>query len=1227
MPAVELVLANPTISLPGLQILEHLGSGASGEVFRVLGDDGREKAVKVLGSGGFSRLERLRFLREFEVLSQLDHPHVLRVFEFNEQIPCFTMELVNGVTLEKWLKDRGPQGLLEEPDWTAFQQLVMQILEALGALHQAGIIHRDLKPANLMVAENGQAKLMDFGLAHMAEKERLTTSGAILGTPLYLAPELLAGNAPDPRVDLYSLGMVLYEACGGELPRAGRGLMAFLQTLLNWSPRPLNECNPRVGNGWSELVARLMAREPSLRPVSAQEAHHQIQSLRGGADPVPSRSGPRILEAAMVGREAEQARLQVLLEGLGQGQGFLLVVSGEPGIGKSRFLEDARQNCLRLGLSVYLTTCLEGDPVPYAAFLPLLRQAVQKAKKSQLSLQTILGSSAGLLARVLPELASELSAPPNLDPQSERSRFYELVVRLLETLRNQPCIFCFDDMQWADEASLDLFRYVSGRLRLESGELPPQATILLHRSDEVPPGHPLHSVVDTLARALPRETLHLGYLTQGQVEQAVLSILGGVSLSAEVSEHLYQASGGNPLYLSELVRGLVQDRQIQSDSGAWRWVESISTTSDRAQSMSGLVERRLRQLPERTLELLTAAAILGKKFRFNILASMVEGWDENEIFSRLEELLRARLLTERPSDGRDVLAFYHDRFREVVLARSSGPRYQKLHRQAASAYERSSIRDASHADVMARHYLEGGDPESACVHLRAAAVQARVSYAARQALGYYRQLQQLGDSSAEVEEALADMLFQVGDASGAIERYAALIARESDPLRRCSLEERRCLALRFQGRLAESLEGYLAAFQTLGVKIPRSKMGLQATYFLKAPRMFALMLRPRSPLPNAPSSADPLERLYDRFTSNALAWMGDRRGMLLVREIFARQYLHAMKTGRPEQICRVVGVAACGIIWEYWRLPGALSVARNLCRICREIAQGIPDPTFRSRAYRDAGWTLLQLSEVSDSLRYLDLALDLSRQVEDYYHTAELYQFLATARIMEGRMDLCLQAAEAGGHLARTGADIYFEGLGLAMGACARAAQGKVDEVERDCPRVEEIARQIGDPILPYVADDAWGRSLAYQGRWDEAVAHFQRGLAIAPGIFWQSDIALRLGEALGRGGDLAGLAKVLSVWGPRLKHQPRQRAAWLYLKAWLSQKQGLSAETLLVESIRLAETTGSVAFQARSQVALGQLRGDPELSQTGRALLLECEDRATLKFLEQDGCVQCEGQ
>lgn len=1212
-----------TVAVPGYQILDHLGSGASGEVFRAQSSDGSTRAIKFLSSGGFSKLERLRFLREFEILTQIDHPHILRVYEFHDQVPCFCMELVSGLTLEAWMGQHDAAKRSSSPVFDEMLRHTAQILGALAALHGAGIVHRDLKPANLMVTNEQGVKIMDFGLAHVTANERLTASGAILGTPLYLAPELLTGNAPDPRSDLYSLGMVLYEAWGGELPRPERGLMAFLQSLLNWTPRPLEECNPVLPSMVGNFVARLMAKDLSDRFPSAHEASQELQSLLQGPrtqEPQRARCRPQFLESALVGRKAEVDRAHSLVGGLRLGQGFLLVISGEPGIGKSRLLEEIRRKCLEKGVRVFVVACLEGDPTPYAPYLPLMRQALDGLTRRQVNLVDTLGPSVGLLARVLPELEGQLPPPPQLDAQAERARFYELAVRLLETLRHDPCLFCFDDMQWADAASLDLFRYISGRLRLEQTDaLAAQATVILHRTDEVPEGHPLHALITLLARSQPLERIVLDFLTPDQVAVMSLSIVGGDTVCPELTEHLHQASGGNPLYVAELLRGLLQESRIALEAGHWTFVTGAGTAFEAAQSMTALVERRLEKLGEPARDLLAAAGVLGKKFRFSVLSSMFPDVDESELFRSLEELLKARLLIERASDGRDVLAFYHDRFREILLSRISGPRYQKLHRRAAEAYQRCSVGDASQPDLLARHYLEGGDLENARAHLHVAALQAKRSYAARKALSYYQQLRDLGDSSAEVRESLADLHYMLGDAQKATELYTELLPQHLEREKRCSLQHRLGRSLRSQGRHREALDAYFEALLTLGVKIPRNWFSLRLSLLRRMPVVLrAMLVPPKMELLKPDEGPDLLEESFDLITSNGLLWTGFPLSDLFIQDVFARQYSHAMSTHRLSQVARVQGVGANGLIWQWWRFAPTLKAARRLCEHCLTIAERVKDPIVKARIYRDVGWGYLQLSEVPDSVRYLEAAASLCQSVEDFYGGMEAFLFLSTARYCQGLMAQCAQEGNQAAHLASLGADPYFEAMGMAIGAVGKACQGRAAEVDREMAQAEAVAVAQNDPMLQYVTDDAVGRAMAWRNRWEEARARFHRGSKAAPGPFFQSDIIFREAECLGRLGDLGGMQRILRDWRSRVQHMPRQKACWSVHQAWLWQQQGQlePAQRILEEAVSLASSSGALALHARCTAALGMLRKDEGQVESGRQQLLHCQDFSALHLL-----------
>lgn len=199
------------------EILELLGIGGAAEVYRahdVVG--GREVALKLLSDRADPAMV-LRFAREAKALARLDHPHIVKTFDAgvaNGQ-RYLAMELVRGGSLKERLQ-RGPL------EWHQAVRLAAQVAQALAHAHAAGVIHRDLKPGNIMLDDEGTARLMDFGLAHVSDVSAMTRTGTVMGTVYYLSPEQAVGKRVDARSDLYSLGAVLYEMVTGLPPLPGR---------------------------------------------------------------------------------------------------------------------------------------------------------------------------------------------------------------------------------------------------------------------------------------------------------------------------------------------------------------------------------------------------------------------------------------------------------------------------------------------------------------------------------------------------------------------------------------------------------------------------------------------------------------------------------------------------------------------------------------------------------------------------------------------------------------------------------------------------------------------------------------------------------------------------------------------------------------------------------------------------------------------------------------------
>ncbi|MCA9099038.1 MAG: protein kinase, partial [Planctomycetaceae bacterium] len=217
---------------------------------------------------------RKRFLREARAAAAVIHPHVVTIHAVEEDtVPFLVMELISGKSLQQKLKDSGPLNLAE------ILRIGSQIAQGLAAAHRQGLIHRDIKPGNILL-ENGveRVKITDFGLARAVDDASLTNTGDISGTPNYMSPEQAQGERVDHRSDLFSLGSVLYAMCTGRPPFRGQGAVTVIRKVIDEEPISIGRVNTEIPVWLSEIVRKLMQKDPDLRFQSAAEVAEILES-------------------------------------------------------------------------------------------------------------------------------------------------------------------------------------------------------------------------------------------------------------------------------------------------------------------------------------------------------------------------------------------------------------------------------------------------------------------------------------------------------------------------------------------------------------------------------------------------------------------------------------------------------------------------------------------------------------------------------------------------------------------------------------------------------------------------------------------------------------------------------------------------------------------------------------------------------------------------------------
>lgn len=335
------------------------------------------------------------------MVAGLAHPALVKVHELGEHEghPYYTMDLVTGTGLLERLQAH-PEDL---------GRLGAQFLEGLAFLHGHGIIHRDLKPDNLLVDAGGQLRILDFGLALVQDAERLTASDTIVGTPRYLSPEQIQNQEVDERSDLYSAGVVLYEAVAGRLPYRSESFYALLHEIVRDAPTPLEE------GPLQPLLMRMLAKEPGLRPSSALEALRVWREVFPDVPITPvERRGRTLYKPRLVGRDRELATIKAMEEGI-------ILVEGPVGSGKTRLLQELSSTPRK----VTRTACPELESLPYFPWLAALQGGWEVVSQHA-------GSEPVQKLHLLQSLARELSG-----------------------------VILIDDLHWADAESLDLLEHLA----------------------------------------------------------------------------------------------------------------------------------------------------------------------------------------------------------------------------------------------------------------------------------------------------------------------------------------------------------------------------------------------------------------------------------------------------------------------------------------------------------------------------------------------------------------------------------------------------------------------------------------------------------------------------------------------------------------------------------------------------------------------------------------------
>ncbi|MCP4582331.1 MAG: tetratricopeptide repeat protein [candidate division Zixibacteria bacterium] len=705
-------------------VIKSLGSGGMGEVFKVEdSNDGSIKALKILKPGLISQIDQ--FKEEFKILSQLRYPYLVRVYDFGlaeADRPYYTMDYLTGGDI----KSRQMGDSLD-----SFYRLALTALTALDYIHSRNIIHGDLKPSNIMYDELGNLRLVDFGLAVY-----LDTSGdhRSSGTLEFAPPEIIQSGTLSPRSDLYSLGLVLYEALFDQ-PLFKGTTSEILSYKLN-KPFELPEF-PEVkgGRNMQELIAGLIDNDPAKRYGSAGEVSRAVESLYFSDTSFTDISFNRQAQigrydtsrdyferASFSGRDTEYSRLKEAYDSLDEGRDAVVYISGESGVGKSRLTEQFKYEIQMAGGNFIPAVCDPGTNRPLASIIKLLEQIFIQFDVDYKQFN-LLGDE---VKHLFPELFPYL--PGEQDINRGRQRLFDNLQKYLQQISfDKQLVLLIEDLHWADSQTIAFINFLS-QLSKGISHSGGKGFLLIVTSQIIPDksGWDFIDHVENIVLEPADEKLWDEYL---------VNLFGDYQPPREFSEELYHETGGNFLFVEELLKSLADGGVLVRSGGFWKLETDKLAEFPVPKSVKEAIIRRLSRLELSHLAIVEQASVMEAIFRPADLLRL-SGFSENDE-KLLDELVTLRVFHRQDDD----FQFLHNQVKEVAYKSVLPDKRQRLHRKTAYYYEAFGAGPES----LAHQFTAAGEKKKAYEYLCRSAENAKGVFGWDQAADYYSQVLNLVD--------------------------------------------------------------------------------------------------------------------------------------------------------------------------------------------------------------------------------------------------------------------------------------------------------------------------------------------------------------------------------------------------------------------------------------------------------------------------------------------------
>jgi len=730
-------------------------------------------------------LERLlRFKREIERISKAIHDNLLKIYEYGEYEGqnYLVTEHVNGAQpITDYIK--------QAPEVDKAAGIMLQVCSGLAKAHEGGVIHQSLNPSSVLIFQNGKgptAKLKDFGIGLLLDLAGIKEEDEIIRTFGYMSPEAtgILRKPIDERSDIYSLGIIFYQLLTGRLPYDGRDVSTLIHQHIAQKPPLPTKANPSIPPVIEKIILRLIAKDPldryqTVTGLIADLLEYISRKEKGGTLDFEIARSDRLKELTyttrLIGRDKEYASLKDVIDQGKQGRGSPCLVYGDPGVGKSRLVDEMRGYVHSIGgMFVGGKGSQYEVATPYKVFSEALEAYIDKVKRVSAAereaavkrMKGSLGELGGEVVKLAPSIVDLIGEPPalpQLDPAKERIRFLMTVTNFVLTLgtKDIPLALFLDDLQWVDEGSVELLERVS-----ENAGTRPLTIIACYRDKEVDKHHPL---VRTIEKLREKQVSLYDVLVKPFVIEDTTRIVSEILLEEEehilsLAKELHQRTKGNVFFIFELLRSLVDQKIVYFQDNHYLYDASKLKDAVLPTDIVEVLVRRVEDISPEHQEIFSYASVMGKEINLEFLSSLTNIPQEG-VLDVLEEGIENQFLL-RDITGKEAISFAHERIRETFYARLPENKKISLHTRVGKLLEdhyKSNLEPVIYD--LAHHFTQARIEDKTLLYSIQAGEKAQAGYAHEQAIKLYEKAREILEKQKKTEtDEYVDLLFHLGTA-------------------------------------------------------------------------------------------------------------------------------------------------------------------------------------------------------------------------------------------------------------------------------------------------------------------------------------------------------------------------------------------------------------------------------------------------------------------------------